>query len=187
MPVSGSLSFCCAWFAAGVLTAFPVDAAPCAALGAVVVPPRLLPVVPWLRAFEVLGPGPPPVPLRVLPFDRVLPVEPVELPTADPALAPAEPPPAAPLALCASATEQLPSKMLIANDVIFIAKPRCGPFAALEQFAPIRFVPGDTRLLGTFTDAGRLSRNNQGSSMKDAGATMSQRTENYPAARGQGL
>jgi hypothetical protein len=101
----GSLSFCCAWFAAGVLTAFPVDAAPCAALGAVVVAPRLLPVVPWLRAFEVLGPGPPPVPLRVLPFERVLPVEPVELPMAVPALAPAEPPPAAPPALCARATD----------------------------------------------------------------------------------
>jgi hypothetical protein len=31
------------------------------------------PVVPWFRAFEVLGPGDPPVPLIVLPFDSVLP------------------------------------------------------------------------------------------------------------------
>jgi hypothetical protein len=166
MPVSGSLSFCCAWFAAGVLTAFPVDAAPCAAFGAVVVAPRLLPVVPWLRAFEVLGPGPPPVPLRVLPFDRVLPVEPVELPTADPALAPAEPPPAAPPALCASAMEQLLSKMPIANDGIFIAKPPCGRSVALEQFAPIGFVPRSCTLPGTITDVRRLSRNSQGDFMK---------------------
>ena len=124
MPVSGLLSFCCAWFAAGVLTAFPVDAALCAAVGAVVAAPRLLPVVPWLREFEVLAPGPPPVPLMVLPFERVLPVEPVELPVAAPTLdAPAELPPAAAPALCASAPEQLPSKMQITNDVMFIVEP----------------------------------------------------------------
>jgi len=55
-------------FAAGVSTALPCDA------GAEPAPlvcgaPRLLPVVPLLRAFAVLGPGDPPVPLIVLPFD----------------------------------------------------------------------------------------------------------------------
>ena len=39
--------------------------------------PRLFPVVPWLRAFEVLGPGDPPVPLIVLRFERVEPVAPL--------------------------------------------------------------------------------------------------------------
>ena len=34
----------------------------------------MFPVVPWFRAFEVFGPGDPPVPLIVLPFDNVLPV-----------------------------------------------------------------------------------------------------------------
>ena len=82
----------------------------------------LLPVVPWLRAFEVLAPGPLPVPLIVLPFERVLPVDPVAPPVAAPALdAPPELPlPAAPPALCARAREQLPSKMPTANVAIFI-------------------------------------------------------------------
>ena len=57
-------------FAAGVSTALPCDA------GAEPAPlvcgaPRLLPVVPLLRAFAVLGPGDPPVPLIVLPFESV--------------------------------------------------------------------------------------------------------------------
>ena len=39
--------------------------------------PRLSPVVPWLRAFDVLGPGDPPVPLIVLPFESVEPVAPL--------------------------------------------------------------------------------------------------------------
>ena len=36
----------------------------------------MFPVVPWFRAFEVFGPGDPPVPLIVLPFDNVLPAWP---------------------------------------------------------------------------------------------------------------
>lgn len=60
-------------------------------------------MVRWLRAFEVLGPGVPPVPLMVLPFDSVLPaapLAPVEL--VPPELAPALPPELPP-ELCASA------------------------------------------------------------------------------------
>ena len=45
--------------------------------------PMLFPVVPWLRAFDVLGPGDPPVPLIVPPFESVEPVAP---------LAPGDPP-----------------------------------------------------------------------------------------------
>jgi hypothetical protein len=96
----------------------------------------------------------------VLPFERVLPVEPVELPVAAPALdPPAElPPPAAPPALCASAREQLLSKMLITNDVIFITDPLvlsiCG---TSRQFATIGFVPEDRSAAGTITNVRRLS------------------------------
>ena len=39
--------------------------------------PRLFPVVPWLRAFEVWGPGDPPVPLIVFPLESVEPVAPL--------------------------------------------------------------------------------------------------------------
>ena len=47
--------------------------------------PMLFPVVPWLRAFDVFGPGDTPVPLIVLPFESVepavplAPVDPAEL------------------------------------------------------------------------------------------------------------
>ena len=122
-----------------MLTAFPVDAEPCAAVGAVVVAPRLLPVVPWLRAFEVLEVGPPPVRLMVLPFERVLPVDPVELPVAVPALdAPAEPPP-----VCASAKGEWISKMPIIKGMIFICLILGCSTVTLRQSAPIGFVPAD--------------------------------------------
>ena len=83
-------------FAAGVSTALPWEA------GAVPVPlvcgaPRLLPVVPLPRAFAVLGPGEPPVPLMVLPFERVDPTDPPA--PVDPADDPADAPPE----LCARA------------------------------------------------------------------------------------
>jgi hypothetical protein len=86
------------------------------------VAPKLFPVVPWLSAFEEMGPGPPPVPLMVFPFERVLPVDPPAAPVAAPALeAPLElPPEAAPPELCASASEQLPSKTPTISVVIFI-------------------------------------------------------------------
>ena len=95
--------------AAGVLTAFPAGAG--AWLVGVV--PMLLPVVPWLRALLVFGPGEPPVPLIVWPFDNVPPGEPpapvaapVPLPTAPPVeLLPAAPPPAA-LAECDARTAE---------------------------------------------------------------------------------
>ena len=80
--------------AAGVLTALPGEAAGPPALGVCDVP-MLLPFVPFLRALEVLGPGDPPVPLMVLPFDSV-----------DPDDAPDVPPPDD--AVCARATEQAP-------------------------------------------------------------------------------
>ncbi len=83
----------CCRLAVGELTAFPVDAGPDDAFGPVVDAPRLLPLVPWLRAFEVFDPGLPPVPLMVLPFVSVLPVDP-PAPVAAPELAaPPDPPP----------------------------------------------------------------------------------------------
>ena len=49
---------------------------------------KLFPVVPWLSALDVLGPGDPPVPLIVLPFESLVPatppapIDPAELPEA---------------------------------------------------------------------------------------------------------
>ena len=58
-----------ALFAAGVFTALLLDVAePGLLFGGV---PRLFPVVPWFSALDVLGPGDPPVPLIVLPFESV--------------------------------------------------------------------------------------------------------------------
>jgi hypothetical protein len=54
-------------------------------------------VVPWLREFAVLGPGDPPVPLMVLPFESVDPAVPP---------APAAPPVDVAPELCARAQEQ---------------------------------------------------------------------------------
>jgi hypothetical protein len=98
-----------ALFAAGVFTAFPEDAG-VLGLGLVCVAPRLFPVVPWFRAFEVFGPGVPPVPLIVLPFESVLPAAPA---------APVEPP-GAPALVCAWANEQMPNNtvMAIARRVV---------------------------------------------------------------------
>jgi len=84
MPGSVFPKLCAAAIAAGVLTAFPEDE------GLVCGDPKLFPDVPWLRAFEVLDPGAPPVPLMVLPFETVdlrAPVAGLEL------LAPADTPP----------------------------------------------------------------------------------------------
>lgn len=72
-----------------------------------------------MRAFDVLGPGPPPVPLIVFPFERVLPVEPFAPPVAPDALEMLLP--AAPPAPCASVREQLASNMLVINVTIFMA------------------------------------------------------------------
>jgi hypothetical protein len=100
--VSGFERVSTALFAAGVSTAADGELV----LGLVPPPPRLFPVVPWLRALEVLGPGEPPVPLMVVPFDRAVPAAPpapVEL--VPPELAPVLPPPELlPLDPCANAT-----------------------------------------------------------------------------------
>jgi hypothetical protein len=69
-PASVLLRLCVALFAAGVSTALPCDVAAGPVPGAFGAP-KLLPRLPWRRAFEVLGPGDPPVPLMVLPFDNV--------------------------------------------------------------------------------------------------------------------
>jgi hypothetical protein len=82
MPVSVFPRLWIALLAAGVLTALPCVAAD----GALSVRgvPRFAPVVPLVSAFAVLGPGDPPVPLIVVPFESV-----------DPApAAPDDPPPA---------------------------------------------------------------------------------------------
>jgi hypothetical protein len=88
IPVSVSPRFFVALCAVGVSTALPCVPAtgPEALLFCDV--PMLFPVVPWLSAFEVLGPDDPPVPLIVLPFESVepaappAPVDPAELPAA---------------------------------------------------------------------------------------------------------
>ena len=90
MPVSVFPRLCVAALAAGVFTALLCDAAaPGVSLDGA---PMLFPVVPRFSAFEVLGPGAPPVPLIVLPFESV-----PEAP-----LVPADVPPE-PLELCATA------------------------------------------------------------------------------------
>lgn len=91
IPVSVFPRLCVAAFAAGVFTALLCDAAaPERSLDGT---PILFPVVPRFSAFDVLGPGAPPVPLIVLPFESVLPEAP---------LVPADDPPE-PLELCATA------------------------------------------------------------------------------------
>lgn len=91
-----------ALFAAGVFTAGDEDDP---LLRPVWFAPRLFPVVPWFNASDVLEPGDPPVPLIVLPFESVLPAAPPALELAPP---PA-PEPEIPPALCAWASQQLPS------------------------------------------------------------------------------
>ena len=91
IPVSVFPRLCVAALAAGVLTPRLCDAAaPELSLDGT---PMLFAVVPRFSAFDVLGPGAPPVPLIVLPFESVVP----EVP-----LVPADDPPE-PLELCASA------------------------------------------------------------------------------------
>jgi hypothetical protein len=101
IPVSVLLRLCVALLAAGVSTALPCDdgAGPAPPVcGA----PRLLPVVPRLRAFAVLGPGDPPVPLIVLPFES-------DDPAAPPApVAPVDEPAEVAPELCARAHVQAP-------------------------------------------------------------------------------
>jgi hypothetical protein len=108
------LSLVCRWRVDGVACRRGAERA-------ALVAPRLLPVVPWFNAFEVLAPGPPPVPLIVLPLDSVVP--PVAPPDAAPEAAPAlDAPPAAPPALCANANEQLAINVQAINRTIFISK-----------------------------------------------------------------
>src|ERR1700759_4280166 len=101
MPVSVLLRLFTALLAAGVFTAGDGDDA---VPGAVGLAPRLFPVVPWLSALDVLEPGEPPVPLIVLPVDRVPPVAPPAPLELAPALPPALPP-----EVWARAKELLPS------------------------------------------------------------------------------
>ena len=77
-------------------------------------------MVPWFRALDVLEPGAPPVPLIVLPFERVLPAEPLAAPelAALPALPPELPPEP-----CAHATDKLPNSRLIIIANTFMAFP----------------------------------------------------------------
>ena len=97
IPVSVVPRLLTALLAAGVSTA-----ADGAELEFVRFRPRLFPVVPWLSALKVFGPGDPPVPLIVvLPFDSELPAA-RALPVA---LVPLELPPALLPELCASAKE----------------------------------------------------------------------------------
>jgi hypothetical protein len=115
-PASVLLRLFTALFAAGVFTAFPEEAG-ALGLGLVWVAPRLLPVVPWFRAFAVLEPGVPPVPLMVLPFESVLP---------DP-LVPVEELELVPLELCAPAPVAIRAKQ-VANPIIdtFMVVPPLG-------------------------------------------------------------
>jgi hypothetical protein len=79
-------------------------------------------VVPWFKALDVLEPGAPPVPLIVLPFERVLPVEPLAAPEL--AALPALPPELAP-ELCAYAMDKLPNNKLIIIVNSFMTFPHC--------------------------------------------------------------
>jgi hypothetical protein len=74
--------------------------------------------VPWFKALDVFEPGEPPVPLIVLPFERVLPAP---LPLAAPVALPPDPP----TELCANAEDKLANSRLtnIANS--FMAFPSC--------------------------------------------------------------
>jgi hypothetical protein len=116
MPVSVLLRLLTALLAAGVFTAGDGDDA---GPGLVAFAPRLLPVVPWFSALDVLEPGAPPVPLSVLPLESVLPVTP-PVP-----LVLAEPPPELPLAPCACAKEQLQSNRLSITAKSFITYLPC--------------------------------------------------------------
>src|ERR1700694_3172862 len=110
MPVSVFLRLFAALFAAGVSTAGDEDEP---APGLVWVAPWLFPVVPWLSALEVFGPGVPPVPLIVAPLDSVFPAAPpapVERVPLEPAALPALPPELPP-ELCATATEELRARI----------------------------------------------------------------------------
>jgi len=66
----------------------------------------LLPVVPGLSALLVFGPGEPPVPLIVCPFEKVPPAAPPEPAEAVPLVV--ELPPVDPPAVCANPSEELP-------------------------------------------------------------------------------
>ena len=104
-----------ALLAAGVSTALPCEAgAPCAlpVCGA----PILLPEVPLFRAFAVLGPGDPPVPLIELPFESVEPDAP-PAPEAAPVAPPEAPAPVPPPAL-PPPPPLCPSAAPIGRDVI---------------------------------------------------------------------
>jgi hypothetical protein len=125
-PASVLPRLCVAAFAAGVSTALPGEAAEEPArldCGA----PMLLPVVLLPRAFAVLGPGEPPVPLMVLPFERVDPADPLApvLPADDPADDAPEP--------CANAYE--PAARLTPNTmpIIFMRLPGCFSLALILQ------------------------------------------------------
>src|SRR3954468_9164994 len=98
-PASVLPRFCVAAFAAGVSTALPCEtgAVPAAPVCGT---PMLLPVVPRFSASDVFGPGDPPVPLMVVPFERVE-------PAAAPPPVPVEPA-ALPAELCAKAIAQVP-------------------------------------------------------------------------------
>lgn len=116
MPVSVFPSFCVAALAAGVSTALPCEAgaaAPALACGASI----LLPAVPRFKAFEVFGPGDPPVPLIVFPLERVEPAAPAA------PVDPAEPP----VAVCAKENEQVAkyTAAKVETSFIFIAPVRC--------------------------------------------------------------
>jgi hypothetical protein len=69
----------------------------------------------WLRAFDVLDPGDPPVPLIVLPFDSV---EPAVAP-----LAPADDPAELPPETCAKPNEGVPRYRHKTNGKIFMCSP----------------------------------------------------------------
>lgn len=88
MPVSVLPRLCVALCAAGVSTALPCVPAAGPDMLLFGNARKLFPVVPWLSALDVLGPGDPPVPLIVLPFESLVPatppapIDPAELPEA---------------------------------------------------------------------------------------------------------
>jgi hypothetical protein len=106
--------------------------------------------VPWFRAFEVLGPGEPPVPLTVLPLESVLPLAP-PAPLEEAALPPL-PPELVPDGACAKVlVPNSKSRSVTANSLIPWVDPmlqhKSLPLANENEFASKFFLRRSGRLL----------------------------------------
>lgn len=83
--------------------------------------PSLWPVVPWPLALRLLGPGEPPVPLSVVPFESVEPPPEPVAPAPPEDEAPPEPPP--PPELCAMESDMVPRRIVTTKKRTLIFHP----------------------------------------------------------------